>query len=473
MATTPRKPLLVLSLLAGCAPREIDTAPDLDIGAALAWRSASPVNLAIDRFIESGFFFWGAYQRSGPLTVVEDGVASSWQALVLVSHVTGVVEPGPCRPDGGVGMYVWRPLPDSTGIDAILLVLPRLDDLDGASFGPTQSCPFMTATFSGPYLGRSRWSNGRLVPDRYRMAIAGQAHVGVIGGPGGGRCPFAPGPAWSAPCQEINVGVTIQATLTAVDERGQPTGAHHSLAIGPNAVPGLRQFTRCQFTGCGVPPRRVALPPRLSYPGDYLFADNDRYRGIWRSDSVLRPIVTVRFKSTLPDTAIETTVTRWGADVIGRGPAGDLWLRVPDPGPGPGAAGRMIDRLSGERGVESVFPFRAGSRHLAVAPGRIRASLRAAPTNGVSGFACLGLVLPTIVSDPGPWCRRADSRGVAVFDSLEAFDHRLYAVCAAGADAPVITDSVAVRVRPEETTDVRLRLGGPEAGGGLCGARRP
>ena len=446
--------------MAACAKGEVRTAPATDLVTAIDWRNQSVVNQSIDYMIWSGLFYWGQWQLSTSIWVTENGVASRWEGLAIETAFVDVREPSPCRPRGGIELYAWRPLADSSGIDGIHFWSHLPASPDDQALGTRRRCPFNMYSFTSPMLSRATLRHTQGTGGW--IASSGQAHVQPIGWPAAGpSCRLASGQSWDDRCEEISVGATIRATLrrqsTPQDTAAAPTA---ELVLGPATIKGVRMFRSCEHSGI-----RFCADSSLGTMARFLLEHTEvsphdesiKYLTTWKGDTALRTSVQVRFSPRLPDSAIAYILARWGAAVDYRWPAGSFWLSVPDPGPAPEAFQRMLERLRRHAGVESVYPLSRSWSPL-VPAGRVVTRIvdqNNRPTPG--RLFCFGPGLRWLIVNSA-FCRTTNDEGRATFDRLPATDLALFAACPRpNGAAPVVTDSIVVQVQPRRTVRARFR----------------
>jgi hypothetical protein len=455
----------LLGLVAGCARPEVRLTPESDINLAMRWRMESNVNRAIDRLINSGMFFWGQWRLSGPITVTEDGVASTWEGMAIEARFENVVRPRACLPGGYLALFLWKPLPDSSGVDGLVVGSPLPITADDHAVGDWRPCAFQ---FNGPRHGPllSRLTTlPSSITDSWRGAL-GEAHFEPIGvGASGAPCRLASGRTFEGRCEEITVGATIRATL----RHGRPADSAKSelrtLVIGPGRLPGVRTYEGCppSTTVCAdsivLVRAREALRARPWWLDQYPLQEAGRYVTVWHGDTALRTTIAVRFKRSSRIDEIEQRLTRWWAVVEARGSMGSLLLRVPDPGPGSGAFDRMIERLRRERGVAAVFPVRRDAMPLG-RPGSLVVTVHDAARRPIANaLVCQTFFLSGGGREMAKFCRVTEG-GRAAFDSLPAWDFPVYAG-RPGCPEPnawVQADSAAARIEPGKTTTITFQL---------------
>jgi hypothetical protein len=424
----------------------------------MRWRTANAVNESIDRQIDGGFFFYGQWQISSPIAITEGDETSMWQGIAFETLLTDVGWTNQCRPRGSIGLYAWRPLPDSSGIDAIALYTQIPESDDYRVFGTWAGCPApQLGAGAGPVLFRFKRRREKITD--HWTAVAGAAHVEPIGkGASGPECRLQSGRLYFRECEEITMGATVRATLRQSSLTGDTSSLPtHAITIGPAAVVGVRRFERCDPHYC-LPPSSAKTP--LLRHGSQLFpllGMADRYLATWRDSSVLRTTVMLRFGPRESDARIRDVFRRWGMAVESTGPAGSYYVTVPDPGPAVGAYDRMLARLAGERGVRAVYPLRARRWTPIADPGRVIARV-VGPTGTpvTNGLVCFSW-LPSPEQEPPPWCRRTNRQGSATFDSMPTWDYWFTASCPNPDGKWTVADSIDVRVEPAKTATVRFR----------------
>ncbi|MEZ4457543.1 MAG: hypothetical protein R2882_13500, partial [Gemmatimonadales bacterium] len=355
-------------ILAGCAGTEVHPAPVPSGQIAKEWQEASPANLEITRLLLGNTFPWGAWRREGPIRVVEDGVTSTWRGTAVEYRYRGVPAPNPCRIDGGITVTLWRPLPDSSGIDVVWLnvVYPRTPGDE--TFGPRRPCPLRDHQPAGTWISRfvsrqRRWEPGS-------VGVAGQAHVGVLGGSAPGtECRLVQGESYGEDCEEITAAVTIRASLAVpggVPDTGQPIT--RDLIIGPASLPGLRFYDDCRsLSSCDT-----VVPWMLEPPRSHFFRRENREKPSYRASvggvPVHRTMVLARFEPGIPDSIVAATLYEWSARMEWRGFAGSMVIQIPDPGPAAGAFEAAVGRMAAHPGVEAMLPIPADTAAAAGSP---------------------------------------------------------------------------------------------------------
>jgi hypothetical protein len=416
----------------------------------MRWRAESAVNAAVDLFIYSGVDWWAQLRVSSPISVSEGGETSTWQAMAIESRMEGIDPPAPCRPDRFVSLYLWKPLPDSSGIDAIFFSnqVPRLSDDDDA-FGHWRGCPFRMGLGRGPVLRRATL-RGKDRSD-FWAATKGEAHVETIGlGAVGAPCRLPSGALFDSRCEEISIGTTIRAVI---EPTAPGAGAPRDLVIGPAAVAGIRRFGDCNDINqvCRDVELGLLVRQEMKRHSDPWFGESDRFTAPWRGDTVLRTTVQVRFKPTATRAEIEATLIRWWARIEIAELGEDYLVTLPDPGPKVGAFERMIARLEREPSVEAVYPWRARRWAPLAPPGRVAFTLTRSSGEPLSA----AIVCQAVPWDPGivvtPRCGTTDRAGRATIDSLPPWSLVFRAGCPGKEREWIAVDSTVVRVEPAQT----------------------